>query len=129
MIATTDKIKTLSIAGSGLEVSDKQTLDMGREVKRVCRRNRFEKLPPNTKLVTRPSKWGNPHKCDPTRAGRAAAVAAFEADLIAGLLAITIEDVRRELRGFNLACACPVGDPRHADVLLRVANDVNGGHP
>jgi hypothetical protein len=32
------------------------------------------------------------------------------------------EDVRRHLRGYNLACWCPEGWPCHADVLLKVAN-------
>lgn len=27
-----------------------------------------------------------------------------------------------KLRGFNLACFCPLGSPCHADVLLEIAN-------
>ena len=40
----------------------------------------------------------------------------------------TIDDVRRDLRGKNLACWCPLVDndgnrvPCHADVLLELAN-------
>jgi hypothetical protein len=37
-------------------------------------------------------------------------------------LGITIEDARRELRGRDLACYCPLDEPCHADVLLEVAN-------
>jgi Domain of unknown function (DUF4326) len=32
------------------------------------------------------------------------------------------DDIRRELRGKNLACWCRVGAPCHADVLLELAN-------
>jgi hypothetical protein len=32
------------------------------------------------------------------------------------------EDIRRHLRGKNLACWCPFGSPCHADVLLEIAN-------
>lgn len=35
----------------------------------------------------------------------------------------TVEDVRRELRGKNLACWCKPGEPCHADVLLALANE------
>lgn len=34
----------------------------------------------------------------------------------------TVEDVRAELAGRDLCCWCPIGQPCHADVLLRVAN-------
>lgn len=35
---------------------------------------------------------------------------------------ITVDDVRRELAGKDLACWCKLSDPCHADVLLEVAN-------
>lgn len=34
----------------------------------------------------------------------------------------TIDAVRAELRGKNLACFCPLDQPCHADVLLEIAN-------
>lgn len=34
----------------------------------------------------------------------------------------TLEDVRRELRGRDLACWCKLDQPCHADVLLELAN-------
>jgi hypothetical protein len=46
----------------------------------------------------------------------------YRADLLAGRLAITTDDVRRELRGRDLACYCPLDGPCHADVLLEIAN-------
>lgn len=38
----------------------------------------------------------------------------------------TLEEVRAELRGRDLACWCPLDQPCHADVLLELAN--GGGH-
>jgi hypothetical protein len=35
---------------------------------------------------------------------------------------ITVGDVQRELRGWDLACYCPLDQPCHADVLLELAN-------
>jgi hypothetical protein len=32
------------------------------------------------------------------------------------------QQVRRRLRGLDLACSCPAGWPCHADVLLEIAN-------
>jgi hypothetical protein len=55
--------------------------------------------------------------------GRAEAVRRYRDDLFAGRLGITIEDARRELRGRDLACYCPLDETCHADVLLEVAND------
>lgn len=81
--------------------------------------------------VSRPSKWGNPFsaslaetpKSQKARV-RAASVAQFRRALRThdGSLAFGIEDVKRELRGKNLACWCPLSEPCHADVLLEVAN-------
>jgi hypothetical protein len=34
----------------------------------------------------------------------------------------TVEEIRAELRGKNLACWCPLDQPCHADVLLEIAN-------
>jgi len=35
---------------------------------------------------------------------------------------VTVEEVRRDLAGRDLACWCPDGQPCHADVLLGIAN-------
>lgn len=76
-------------------------------------------LPEGTIVVTRPSKWGNPH---PLSLGRPEAVRRYREDLLAGRLAVTVDDVQRELRGKDLACYCPLDGPCHADVLIEVAN-------
>ena len=83
-------------------------------------RRKGARLPPDVVVVTRPTKWGNPH---PLSLGRAEAVRHYRDDLFAGRLAVTVEDVRRELRGRDLACYCPRDEPCHADVLLDVANE------
>ena len=70
--------------------------------------------------MTRPTKWGNPH---PLELGRAEAVRRYRDDLLAGRLVITVEDVKQQLRGVDLACYCPLDEPCHADVLLEVANE------
>ena len=74
-------------------------------------------------VVTRPTRWGNPH---PLGLGRAEAVRRYRDDLLAGRLAVTVDEVRAELAGRDLACWCPLGEPCHADVLLEVANRREG---
>jgi hypothetical protein len=94
--------------------------------------------------VARPTKWGNPFKvCHPGSAlerpmDAKIAVATFRKMLadegawfpvplpwpkgkIPAQLT-TVEDIRRELRGHNLACWCKPGQACHADVLLEIAN-------
>ncbi len=83
-------------------------------------RRRGARLPAGTVVVSRPTKWGNPH---PLELGREQAVRRYRADLLAGRLRITVEDAKRELRGRDLACYCPLGEPCHADVLIEVANE------
>ena len=55
--------------------------------------------------------------------GRAEAKRLYRADLLAGRLRVSVADVRRELRGRDLACYCALNEPCHADVLLEIAND------
>jgi Domain of unknown function (DUF4326) len=83
-------------------------------------RRKGARLPAGVVVVTRPTKWGNPH---PLALGRAEAVRRYHDDLIAGRLTITVDDVERELRGHDLACYCPLDEPCHADVLLAIANE------
>jgi hypothetical protein len=89
--------------------------------------------------VARPSKWGNPYRVVPppitiaacdrlaetdqcTVCDRNVAVQLFEDDLTDGNLSFTVEDVRCELAGKDLACWCPIPGPCHSDVLLCLAN-------
>jgi hypothetical protein len=97
------------------------------------------RMPAGAVKIDRATKWGNPHRVEPVinrgryAPGRRAAieekrkleaVAKFEIDLRSGRLGVTVDDVRRELRGKVLACWCRVGATCHGDVLLRIANEV-----
>lgn len=82
------------------------------------------RLPPNTVSVARPTKFGNPVKVgdwfDGRKITRAEAVKWYREHLTLGSL--LRHDVEKELRGKNLACWCPLGEPCHADLLLEIAN-------
>lgn len=97
------------------------------------RRTKGWKLPNGAVIVTRPTVYGNPW-----RVGAAGfdgvdtaeeAVALFTAALEGGFLqqdsgeVLTVDRVRVDLAGRDLACFCPLDQPCHADVLLRVANE------
>lgn len=120
---------------------------MGERPVRIQRqRTKGWRLPQNTVCVTRPGKWGNPfvvhHPTGPKELRKPMtpemAVAAFRSmvEKEGGWFPVplpwpkgkipsqytTVEDVRRELAGKNLACFCPLDQPCHADVLLEIAN-------
>ena len=86
--------------------------------KRVQKKGFFGKLPENTKIVNRPSRWGNPYKVD--QYGRDQALDLFRV-YISQKLASGELDIS-ELKGKNLACFCSLNDPCHADILLDLAN-------
>lgn len=107
------------------------------------KRTRGWEMPPNTKSVTRPGKWGNLFKVvrvdgcyrvwsgihgtfvglrefngevyDPRLAAKEA-VQYYRDYAVASTLDFS------ELKGYDLACFCKEGDPCHADVLLELAN-------
>ncbi len=109
-------------------------------------RTRGWRMPPNTVVVSRPSRWGNPWKisqgawwfvdgpgtpigglrCGNEEGARLVAVNNFRrwAKGEAGRARLQLE----QLSGKNLACWCPIIDqhgkaiPCHADVLLELAN-------
>lgn len=98
-------------------------------------------MPPNTVKVDRSTRWGNPFKLhgDGYPMTPQVAVALFSKLLepddggfvtaSAGsprALLTRKADIRRELRGKNLACWCGLDQPCHADVLLRLANEEKG---
>lgn len=114
------------------------------------RRVRGWRKPQGAIVVARPSKWGNPYTISMMRqridAIRDAlgevdtdlnpgqmAVEAFRCDLRYGpdspwwwfgphQQMIRICGALDELRGHDLACWCPLDQPCHADVLLKIAN-------
>jgi len=110
---------------SSVKASGREEIEAAQDgPRRIVMVNLLMPNPPQAKRVTRPSRWGNPHRCDPKDpADRDRATALFEANLYAGRLAFSIDDVRRELRGWHLVCYCPDdGHGCHAEVLVRVAN-------
>ncbi len=101
------------------------------------KRTRGWRMPDGVVYVGRPTKWGNPYRVTLYRFAHAdgspapfdpkAAVEMARRDYLhalgVGLLGVTEEDIRRELRGKTLACWCPLDAPWcHADELLRIAN-------
>ena len=90
---------------------------------RVYIKNRFMKNPLNTKRVSRPGRFSNPFQVERTPEAHAAAVVLFRALCAADSEYRAL--IRRELAGYNLACACPLDWPCHADVLLEIAKSAS----
>ena len=86
------------------------------------KRTKGRRKPPNSVVISRPSKWGNPFKIDAEH-DRAAVAAMFRAWIQSN--DPRAEKMRAEigeLRGKNLLCFCPVPGACHGDVLLESAN-------
>ncbi|MGE3285682.1 MAG: DUF4326 domain-containing protein [Pseudonocardia sp.] len=82
------------------------------------RRTKGWRKPEGVLVVARPTRWGNPFSL--REYGRAEAVARRREWLLAD--PERVAEVRRELRGRDLACWCPEDGPCHADTLIEVAN-------
>jgi len=110
----------------------------------VCRiqlrRTKGWRMPPNTMIVDRRTKWGNPFKVgvvvtdekifEDTMFGEVdeilinnteEAVESYEI-LIKELIELEKLDLS-EITGKNLACWCGLDKPCHADILLQLANN------
>jgi hypothetical protein len=92
-------------------------------------------MPAGTVKVDRTTRWGNPFRPDECGSaaqavachrawilGDAARLAALGGKAPRGLKPPPVDEIRRELRGKNLACWCPPGTPCHADFLVELAN-------
>src|SRR3954453_22572344 len=85
--------------------------------------------PPNTVVVSRPSKWGNPyHVGEDSDKGFVpdipTAVRFHRHWLKNTAPGRTIAKLaKQELRGKNLACWCPAPGPCHGDNLMEIANE------
>jgi len=95
--------------------------------RRVARRIQLRRTagwrkPAGAVVVARPSRWGNPFRLG-VDGDAARCVAAYRRALLAGELGVTVDDVRRDLAGHDLACWCPPDRPCHADVLLEIAGE------
>ncbi len=88
----------------------------------MTRNKPWRKDNPDAVIVSRPSKWGNPYMGEGRDPDRAMLARLYSEMLDRPEKAELVEAIRRELRGKDLACWCPLDQPCHADVLLRVAN-------
>ena len=95
--------------------------------------DRRRPLPSWAKFVGRPSSFGNPFPVADFRGDHAAAVARYREWLddveappvrCGGKLyhRPSAAKIRQHLRGYKLACWCPLDEPCHADLLLELAN-------
>lgn len=84
-------------------------------------RQRGWRKPEGAVVVARPTRWGNPFALG-ADLGAEEAVALFRDALVEGYLDVDLDDVRRDLRGRDLACWCTLDVTCHADVLLELAN-------
>lgn len=95
------------------------------------RRTKGWRKPEGAVVVSRPTKWGNPFDWrDALDADTARMVATVHYQAWLDGDRPWVEPERRqwilnhlhELRGHDLCCWCPPGEPCHADVLLEIAN-------
>lgn len=76
------------------------------------------RLPEGAKVVSRPSRWGNPYKV--ADYGAPQAVALYR-QYLASMPPDKLEALLAPLRGATaLACWCKPGEPCHADVLIEM---------
>ena len=89
--------------------------------KRIQRkRTKGWKMPENTVYVGRGTVWGNPFRITKDHDAEAA-VRDFRS-YVYGQLSNGTGYPLRILQGKDLACWCPLNEPCHADVLLKIAN-------
>lgn len=105
----------------------------------LSRRKGF-KMPPDSVVVARPTKWGNPFTVT-TKMKPGTAIGGgfyimvetpedavecyremFEHDGEPGTRIHMLKAALHELRGKHLGCWCKLSDPCHADILLELAN-------
>ena len=102
---------------------------------RRIQHKRGQPKPPNTKLVKRPYRFGNPY--DWRIYGAEKAVELHEAWIVhpdsqpircgkKTYYPSTEAEIHELLGGFDLGCNCEPGQPCHADTLLKLANHMNG---
>lgn len=88
--------------------------------KRLKRKGFRAKLPPNTKLVARPTRWSNPFRIGIEARDHGHAQALFRRYLKGRPELVAA--AKQELKGRNLACYCDLDEPCHADVWLEIVN-------
>jgi hypothetical protein len=92
------------------------------------RRVKGWRLPANAVSVTRPGRYGNPFKVGDVNRDSGEIVTLekcleyFEFYLHRKYPGDALREFLEPLRGKDLACFCPEGEPCHGDTLLRLAN-------
>lgn len=98
------------------------------------KRTKGWKMPENTVSVTRPGKWGNPYKVGEVAINpyyvdeRDFQVRVTPENCLLFFEAHVLDKMAEQpnwlepLRGKDLACWCKPGQPCHADILLKLAN-------
>ena len=81
------------------------------------------RMPPNTVKVARPTKWGNPFRIG-IDGSREEVLRKYKAWIEQKLS--EEPSFLASLRGKNLACFCKEHEQCHADILLELANHVDG---
>jgi hypothetical protein len=106
-------------------------------MKRIQRkRTKGWKMPDNCKYVGRPTKWGNPFRVN--ELGADEAVKRYRECILNPAICYTyIDEIEatiqyerfkwmaenlNQLRGYDLACFCPLDSPCHVDVLIDLIN-------
>lgn len=74
----------------------------------------YKPNPPNTKRVSRPSRWGNPYKLNEYTLEES--LKAYKYWL--GHKLIHEPHFLDPLKGYNLGCFCKEGEPCHGDIIL-----------
>lgn len=116
----------------------------GAPIRIQLRRTKGWHLPSHARSVARPTRYGNPYRLDEYRADypdadtrqlAAMTVSDFRGNVERrwddhgeGRPYPSVEEIRADLAGADLACWCPPGQPCHADVLLEIAN-AEGARP
>lgn len=88
-------------------------------------RTKGYRKPRSAVVVSRPSKWGNPYRAgfiDVDGVTPMTPARAVERYRYLVSVQEQADEIKRELRGKDLACWCRAGEPCHADVLLEIAN-------
>lgn len=88
-------------------------------------------MPPNTVYVGRPSRFGNPYKIGMLVRATMSEYYVHNAKDAVDWYRPWIRNFAwilpmKKLKGKNLACWCPLDQPCHADVLLKIANEERG---
>jgi hypothetical protein len=89
------------------------------------KRTKGWRMPEGAVYVGRGSQWGNPYTVAEMGSRRSAVAAYVRSWLADPIRLVKASHVISELKGKDLACWCPDGEPCHADVLLDIANELS----